>query len=205
MVLALLILAIGTAVAAAFTLPQLWWGHGAIDLLLVGYLVYLRRQVRVEESIRRRRSARMDSPRRAADDVESEERSRTSSADVRPRRSGGPAGARFDDHADVDDAHEDQEEDGADLADGSPAVTAGDVGGSTVDAAEKQGTTPTTSSTSNTSTEPVEERPALPRRKPLPLPPVPIGTTLVDTTEEDPSLHELECLARPDYRRASGQ
>jgi hypothetical protein len=202
MVLALLILAVGTAVAAAFTLPQLWWGHGAADLLLVGYLVYLRRQVRVEESIRRRRAARMDSPRRVADDVDSDERSGTSSAEVRARRSGGPAGARFDDHADVDDAPAAQEVDGADLADGSPAVTAGYVGGSTVAAAEKQGTTPTTSTTS---TEPVDEPPALPRRKPLPLPPVPIGTTLVDTTEEDPSLHELECLARPDYRRASGQ
>ncbi len=200
MVLALLILAVGTAVAAAFALPQLWWGHGAADLLLVGYLVYLRRQVRVEESIRRRRAARMDSTRRAADEVDPEEPSRTSSADVRARRSGASPGTRLDDHADVGDAHEDQEEDGADLADGSPAVTAGDVGGSTVDAAERS--TPTTSATS---TEPVDEPPALPRRKPLPLPPVPIGTTLVDTTEEDPSLHELESLARPDYRRASGQ
>ena len=57
-VLFLLILAVGSAVAAYLTVPQLWWAHGAVDVVLVGYLVYLRRQVRVEEAIRRRRSAR---------------------------------------------------------------------------------------------------------------------------------------------------
>ena len=29
--------------------PVLWWAHGAIDVVLVGYLIYLRRQVRLED------------------------------------------------------------------------------------------------------------------------------------------------------------
>ena len=64
-VLAMIIGAIITAVVAAVVFPQLWWGHGAIDLTLVSYLVYLRRQVRIETEIRERRLARMNRARRA--------------------------------------------------------------------------------------------------------------------------------------------
>lgn len=46
----------GFAVAVT---PMLWWGCGASVLVLVGYLIYLRRQVRFEEDIRRRRTARL--------------------------------------------------------------------------------------------------------------------------------------------------
>ena len=53
--------------------------------------------------------------------------------------------------------------------------------------------------------EPVESPPALPRLQPMPTPPVPIGTTLVEGEEDDPALHELESVTRPDYRRAAGQ
>ena len=48
-VLAMLIGAVVTAVTAGVAFPALWWGHGAIDLVLVSYLVYLRRQVRIED------------------------------------------------------------------------------------------------------------------------------------------------------------
>ena len=51
----------------------------------------------------------------------------------------------------------------------------------------------------------MESLPALPRIQPNPTPPVPIGTTLVEGEEDDPALHELESITRPDYRRASGQ
>jgi hypothetical protein len=64
-VLAMIIGAIGTAVAAGVAFPHLWWGHGAIDVVLVSYLVYLRRQVRIEDEIRERRLARMQRVRRA--------------------------------------------------------------------------------------------------------------------------------------------
>lgn len=46
----------GLAVAVS---PLLWWGCGGAALSLVTYLGYLRKQVRVEQEIRRRRSARL--------------------------------------------------------------------------------------------------------------------------------------------------
>jgi membrane protein implicated in regulation of membrane protease activity len=81
-VVILLAIAVITAAVAGFVMPLVWWGHAAIDVVLVGYLVYLRRQVRIEEEIRQRRLARFNStraPRRAAprpavsDAVEDEE------------------------------------------------------------------------------------------------------------------------------------
>ena len=62
-VVILLVIAVGTAAVAGFLFPLAWWGHGAIDVVLVGYLVYLRRQVRIEEEIRQRRLARFNSTR----------------------------------------------------------------------------------------------------------------------------------------------
>ena len=89
-VLILLILAVGTAVAAVFTVPAALVGaRRASTSLLVGYLAYLRRQVRVEEAIRRRRSARIGAPRRApdseTDDARSGPRRRTATPDRSPQ------------------------------------------------------------------------------------------------------------------------
>ena len=64
-VLAMIVGAVLTAVGAGVFMPQLWWAHGGIDLVLVSYLVYLRRQVRIEDEIRERRLARMQRVRRA--------------------------------------------------------------------------------------------------------------------------------------------
>lgn len=66
-VLALLALAIVTGLLAAFAMPMLWWVHGVLDTLLVGYLVYLRRQVRIEQEIRQRRVDRATRGRRRHD------------------------------------------------------------------------------------------------------------------------------------------
>ncbi|WP_405160649.1 hypothetical protein OG203_30225 [Nocardia sp. NBC_01499] len=44
--------------AVAMT-PHFWWGCGLAGLVLIGYLTYLRKQVRIEEDIRRRRAARL--------------------------------------------------------------------------------------------------------------------------------------------------
>ncbi|MEV6243250.1 gephyrin-like molybdotransferase receptor GlpR [Lentzea sp. NPDC051838] len=60
----LLFAAIATGVAAGVFYPMLWYGHAGVDLLLVGYLTYLRRQVRIEEEIRARRLARLQQVRR---------------------------------------------------------------------------------------------------------------------------------------------
>ncbi|MEU8635204.1 gephyrin-like molybdotransferase receptor GlpR [Amycolatopsis sp. NPDC048633] len=68
-VVILLAIAVITAAVAGFVMPLVWWGHAAVDVVLVGYLVYLRRQVRIEEEIRQRRLARFNStraPRRPA-------------------------------------------------------------------------------------------------------------------------------------------
>ena len=64
-VLAMLIGAVATAVAGAAVFPMAWWAHGVIDIVLVSYLVYLRRQVRIETEIRERRLARLQRVRRA--------------------------------------------------------------------------------------------------------------------------------------------
>lgn len=64
-VLAMLVGAVATAVVAAVVSPVVWWAHGAIDVVLVSYLGYLRRQVRIETEIRERRLARMNRVRRA--------------------------------------------------------------------------------------------------------------------------------------------
>ncbi|CCH28008.1 gephyrin-like molybdotransferase receptor GlpR [Actinosynnema sp. NPDC047251] len=61
---ALLLAALVTGVVAGVLYPLAWWGHAAVDLSLVGYLVYLRRQVRIEEDIRARRLARLAQARR---------------------------------------------------------------------------------------------------------------------------------------------
>jgi hypothetical protein len=58
-VLAMIVGAIVSAVFAAVVFPMLWWPHGMLDATLIGYLVYLRRQVRIEQEIRERRLARM--------------------------------------------------------------------------------------------------------------------------------------------------
>lgn len=60
----LLFAAIASGVVAGVFYPMLWYGHAGLDLLLVGYLTYLRRQVRIEEEIRARRLARLQQVRR---------------------------------------------------------------------------------------------------------------------------------------------
>jgi len=65
-VFALLVATVVTGVTAVLVAPVLWWLHGSVDVLLVGYLVYLRRQVRMEETIRERRAARMAGTRQPA-------------------------------------------------------------------------------------------------------------------------------------------
>ncbi|MEU5691691.1 gephyrin-like molybdotransferase receptor GlpR [Actinosynnema sp. NPDC020468] len=73
----LLVAALATGLLAGLLYPLAWWGHAGVDLALVGYLAYLRRQVRMEEEIRARRQARLTQPRRrpAARPVEEESES----------------------------------------------------------------------------------------------------------------------------------
>jgi hypothetical protein len=61
----ILVLAVVSALAGGLLMPLIWWVHGIVDATFVGYLTYLRRQVRIEEEIRDRRTARMGGSRRA--------------------------------------------------------------------------------------------------------------------------------------------
>ena len=63
---------LGLAVGAVITLvlaftasSLLWWVHAVLDMTIVGYLGYLRRQVRIEEEVRQRRAARLTGSRAA--------------------------------------------------------------------------------------------------------------------------------------------
>ena len=67
-VLTMLLLALTTGVFAAIVTPMLWWAHVGVDLSLVGYLTYLRRQVRIEQDIRARRLARLNGEHEYLDD-----------------------------------------------------------------------------------------------------------------------------------------
>jgi hypothetical protein len=63
-VVLILLSALVSGLLAITMSPLLWWAHAAIDIGLVGYLGYLRRQVRIEEEIRERRTARLGSQQR---------------------------------------------------------------------------------------------------------------------------------------------
>lgn len=180
-VLGLLVTAVLSAIVALSAAPGSWWLHVAADLGLVGYLVYLRRQVRMEESIRHRRAARMAGTRRpaAADDPELDEWARRGQEVA--RRPG--AGA---DLADADLAGDDLV--GADDHDPDRVTGTGEpIGPLRVTGADQA------------------ETPGLPRLTPALPPPLPAGTTVVGEDLDDPALHDLAAPVRPDYRRAVGQ
>jgi hypothetical protein len=188
-VLSMLIVALVTAVVAAVAVPGLWWLHGAVDAVLVGYLIYLRRQVRLEEAIRERRAARMAGTRRqsAAEDPDLDEWARRG-RDV-TRRESRHDGDTADDTADDsgDDYADDDLDDREDLLD------------------EDAERVPGTGEPLRKGTDPAEGEPALPRLRPAPPPALPAGTTLVEVDEDDLELFELDEAGNPDYRRAAGE
>ncbi len=174
-VLGLLVIAALSAVVAAVAIPGVWWIHGGADLGLVGYLSYLRRQVRMEEAIRDRRSARMAGTRRrpAAEDPD---------LDQWAQRGREAAAAEVvEEKLLVDEENELELEE--------PERVTG-TGASLSAATELK--------------DPVEEN-ALPRLQPVPPPALPVGTVLVEADDEDPDLHDLAGPARADYRRAVGE
>lgn len=196
-VLALLATAVVTAGLALLVSPALWWLHGAVDVVLVGYLTYLRRQVRMEEAIRARRAARMAGTRRpqAADDPALDEWARRGRDAARPGDDGYDGA--------YDGAHDDgfDEERGAGYADDRPAGYADED-----DLPETLDPDPDRVAGCGEPAGPLRDRPgdsvepALPRLAPAPTPPPPAGTVLVDA---DPDLADLDLPVRVD-RRAAG-
>jgi hypothetical protein len=198
-VLAMLIIALVTGVIAAVAVSGMWWAHGAVDVALVSYLVYLRRQVRLEEAIRERRAARMAGTRRsaAADDPE---------LDAWARR--GRELTRRDDRYpgaedDLDDYHYDDGYDEWDDPDRSDNVLDEEperITGSGALLRDRDDR-----DARDDHAEPVDPEPALPRLRPAPPPGLPAGTSLVEADEDDPELYDLDGPARPGYRRAAGE
>ena len=196
-VLTLLVFALLTGVAAAAAFPVVWWAHGAIDLALVVYLIYLRRQVRMEATIRARRAARMAGTRRtlAADDRDLDEWARRGREVTRR-----PAPAETDDtdpdpegdRAEPDDV---EEVDGwADEDDDTTRVRG--VG-------EPVGLLP--ARRRGVDDETAEPESALPPLQPAPPPPIPPGTSLVVVDDDELDLHDLGTLAGAPHRRAVGE
>jgi hypothetical protein len=200
-VLAMLIMALVTGVIAAVAVSGLWWAHAAIDLTLVSYLVYLRRQVRLEEAIRERRAARMAGTRRpaAADDPELDAWARrgrelTNRDERYPVAEDDLDDYGYADNSYADNSYDDDWDSGADdnLDDVPERITGSGEPSRDRDRRDDQ-------------PEPVDTEPALPRLRPAPPPSLPAGTSLVEADEDDPELYDLDGPARPGYRRAAGE
>ena len=196
-VIGLLVLAVVTAGLALFAAAAFWWVHGLVDLALVGYLAYLRRQVRMEESIRERRAARMAGTRRpsAADDPELDEWAQ------RGRTAAFPESEYDDEYRDEYEDGPADESGGADpedwtVDDGAPERVRG--------TGEPIGVLPAQRRTVGEEPEGSFE-PALPRLQPAPPPPLPAGTQLVDVDDDDEELSQERAGAGSPYRRAVGE
>jgi hypothetical protein len=196
-VLTVLVLIVATALVAGFVTSLVWWAHALMDIFLVGYLAYLRRQVRLEEAIRERRSARMAGTRRgsAAEDPDLDDwahRGRVASGAAR-RAEGEPGSGSAEDEAPEPEPVADSDEDPEDeLTREQPERVAG------TGAPLWRGPGP--------GLDLMEVESALPRLQPVPPPPLPAGTSLVETDLEDPELHDLDDMpARLDYRHAVGE
>jgi hypothetical protein len=184
-VLSMLIVALVTGIVAGVAVPGMWWPHAAVDLVLVGYLVYLRRQVRLEEAIRERRAARMAGTRRqsAAEDPELDEWARRGREETRSEPTA-PDSAK-------DDAADPTGDEREDLLDEEPERVSG--------------TGEPLPATGGRKSDPVDSEPALPRILPAPPPALPAGTALVEAEEDDLELFDLDDAGNPDYRRAAGE
>lgn len=194
MVLVLVLFAaISAVLAATLRMPNLWYLHAAVDLTLVGYLVYLRRQVRLEQSIRARRAARGAGRRRGSRSEDgSAERGRTGEdedlgAARRPTTVAEAVAAR--DAARRAASHRDPARrtaasaDGAADAEAEPPAEVRDDPDQDID----------------------HSQPALPRLRPTPLPTPPPGVSRLELDDEHPDLHDLAEPQPRGYRRAAGQ
>ena len=198
-VCALLIAALVSAVIAAVGLTAVWWVHVVVDLVLVGYLTYLRRQVRLEEAIRARRAARMAARRARAQHT----RSAAEPGVERPNREAARRPAQPDRYVDEISVPEMRrpEPDRRDERDdrGRPPRIETRQRQSEPDRREE-------ADHRNAAQQDVEqEERALPRLTPIPPPPLPEGMSLVEAEDVEFELRELDA---PDdhwgYRRAAG-
>jgi hypothetical protein len=212
MLLTLVLLAVATGlVAGGLGLAEGWYAHAGVDLFLVCYLIYLRRQVRVEQSIRARRAARMarrghlDESDHELDDRAGERaadggrarrgrgRRRPTVADaVAARQARDAARPGADEHLEYDDAvdYESADYQEADYEEADYETAADPV---------RHEASPTGHG------ELINDEPALPRLRPAAPPERPRGTVVVELDDEDPELHDLDTRLHRGYRHAAGQ
>lgn len=183
-VLALLVLLLAAGATALLVSTVFWWVAGALGAGLVGYLTYLRRQVRIEESIRARRAARLTGARRApVEEVEPE----IGDQDERDTPAPEDEAADEDGTAQVDDEVDWTSDDG------EPSRVRG--------TGEPLGVLPARRRTVEGPAS-TEHESSLPRLAAAPPPPVPTGTSLVDVNAEE----EPDVLDEPiTHRRAVGE
>jgi len=188
MVVALVLLAIASGLVAwGLGLPAEWWVHGGVDLCLVGYLVYLRRQVRLEQAIRSRRAARL-----VGYGTERTGEQRLRCGDEQYGDSDEPAGGAQQAHRGIGRRRDDGSRPaGPDMA---PGTARRDAGPGRLGVGPGRG-----------GVDSADEPSALPRLRPNPPPVQPRGTVLLELDAEDPELHELEYHVPHGYRRAAGQ
>jgi hypothetical protein len=176
MVLGLVLLSVASALVAwGLSVPEAWYVHGGADVLLLAYLINLRRQVRLENAIRARRAARFAGGRSGRGQAREYEHGSA-------HRSGHHGEQGLDDYLDSTPRLTDD--------DRWPRYSGPDDGGHGLgpDADFHEG-----------------ERPALPRLKPVPFPLRPFGTEVLELDDEDPELHDLGYAEPWGYRRAAGQ
>lgn len=181
-VLALLVLLVAAGATALLVSTVFWWVAGVLGAGLVGYLTYLRRQVRIEEAIRARRAARLAAPRRSTADEPEQQ------VAAEDDHRGDDAGAEHTEHP---GGGEDDTDWTAD--DGEPARVRG--------TGQPLGVLPARRRTVEGPAS-TEHESSLPRLVAAPPPPVPDGTSLVDVdAEEEPDgLDDLTL-----HRRAAGE
>ncbi|RZT83883.1 hypothetical protein EV383_0708 [Pseudonocardia sediminis] len=214
-VLGLLVLLLASAAAALLVSGLFWWATGVLGAGLAGYLTYLRRQVRIEETIRDRRAARLAGTRRsaAADDPELDDWARRGREagrseqddDARSPDAGSHDTGRSRDAAGADGGSEDTDVEDEDhdwtADDGEPSRIRG--------TGEPIGVLPARRRTT-CGTGGDEPESTLPRLVAAPPPPIPAGTSLVDVDDEE----QLDLVPAPDFstpepiiehRRAAGE
>ncbi|HEX4251567.1 MAG TPA: gephyrin-like molybdotransferase receptor GlpR [Pseudonocardia sp.] len=235
LVLALVLLAVATGLlAGGLHLADGWYLHAGVDLCLVGYLAYLRRQVRVEQAIRARRAARMAGSRYRADaDLGSPLLDDPRTDDPhRPgvRHTAGPmvrrgprsrAGRRptVGEAVAAREAARRRAEAGA-AAHGQPAGADPDAeyeddydeygydeadGADGVDGGDGGDGADGPDEPDEPGDDERAQQSALPRLRPSALPERPRGTVVLELDDEDPELHDLDSRPERGYRRAAGQ
>lgn len=227
MVAALVLLALATGLfAGGLGLAEGWYAHAATDVCLLGYLVYLRRQVRVEQAIRARRATRMagtriHGARAAAGGYGSEPNSldglipdnlglahhapdpRRRRATARRRRTvaeevAARAAACQGAAGGAADPETETRTDAAEETDESAAFECDTRAEPCLDD-ERDG------DIDDVEAPEALDEPALPRLQPAPLPERPRGTIVLELDDEDPELHDLDSQLRRGYRPAAGQ